>query len=355
MIIRKPTPTLYLSTPSPDTSPRCSTIFSDCDADDEDAMSTDENMPPSRPLSFHQAGFLPIGPYCPRVPTLHEILTNQAPPPWTLAAFTAHLHQNHCLENLEFMKDAERYRKKHEALGSVVAAAPLSPLHNEQYNRVKEVRMLWQKLLDAYIVPNAPREVNLPADVRDALLSLPNHSSPPSPDELEPAVKRIYELMDESVMMTFINELSPTRATASINEDWEDSEERITKRASDEGPRHRSRSRRKTSPSQSQDNTSALFNDPGLRTSQTLGNNKSVLATYISNSSTGSGDAILTDGSGSPLSPTNSPMTPPTTPPSSELGGTSPRARNDNAFRKMMGRLGSKKKSASRMDRVADD
>src|SRR4051794_20383280 len=102
---RKP-PLLYLETTlNHDTVIRYSSVFSDCDADDE-GMTSGSDFVPSRPLSVA----IPPGSYRPRRPTLAEVLANAAPPPWTLSAFTGYLSQNHCLETLEFTLDANRYR-----------------------------------------------------------------------------------------------------------------------------------------------------------------------------------------------------------------------------------------------------
>jgi len=132
------------------------------------------------------------------MPTLSEVLSNTAPAPYTLSAFMAYLSQNHCLETLEFTMDASRYRKHFMSLGG-----------QEEFNGNGEacefVRSLWQRLLDAYIAPNGPREVNLPCGIRDCLLSVPNCKSPPSPETLDVAVAKVYELMEESVLIPFIN------------------------------------------------------------------------------------------------------------------------------------------------------
>jgi len=107
----------------------------------------------------------------------------------------AYLSQNHCLENLEFTMDASRYRKHYQALHCS------DPAH---------VRKLWQKLLDAYIAPNGAREVNLPCCVRDKLLAIPNRRSPPPPEALEPAVRIVRDLMQESVLVPFLTECAQT-------------------------------------------------------------------------------------------------------------------------------------------------
>ena len=347
MIGRKSSPkTLFLSTTSPELSPRCLSAHSDWDADDEGAMSAEE-LAHSRPLSVaipHESGH---GPYCPRRPTLHEVLSNTAPSPWTLSAFMAYLSQNHCLETLEFTMDASRYRKHYEKMAVQMAGMPMS----SDYEDCEYVRMLWQRLLDAYIVPNGPREVNLPSNVRDELLSLPNAVGPPPPEALDPAVKIVYELMDESVLVPFLNELSSLKGPPSCASSWNDSDENLHTRGSlDERSSHRSRARRRPSPIAS---TADLSHTPSHRghnrngttsnLSPALGRGSNV-ATYISHSSSGSGDASLTDDSLCGSSPGHEPMTPPTTPPSSDMAG-SPRLRQDNTWKKMTGRLGWKKKS----------
>ena len=96
---------------------------------------------------------------------------------------------------------------------------PHTPLSPETQD-FETVKMLWTKLLDAYIAPNAPREVNLPSNVRNRLMSLPHTFTPPDPAELEPAVKIIYELMDESVLVPFLNSVVPVRPAESLNSPW---------------------------------------------------------------------------------------------------------------------------------------
>ena len=345
MILRKPSPpSLHLSTPPPELSPRCSSVFSDCDADDEGTMSA-EDLTSSRPPSESQGIFSAVGPYCPRIPTLQEVLSNTAPPPWTLSAFTAYLSQNHCLETLEFTMDAQRYKKKYDRLVVELAGMPITPEMEEG----EEVRGLWRKLMNAYIVPNAPREVNLPSVVRDRLLNLPNRSTPPPPEELSVAVNLIYELMDESVLMPFINELFPSRDPPSFGEAWNESDENLPMRMSLDESYPSSHPRRRGSPPLSLGDVSS---PPALNRLSHLSHsgNKGRLG-----SPTGSGDGQLTDDSGSVSSPNKEPMTPPVTPPSSDIGGSSPRSRNDNTWKKMMGRLGTKKKSASRMGRIEDE
>ncbi len=341
MIGRKsPPPPNFYSTPSPDLSPRCSSAFSDCDADDEGAMSAEE-LVPSGPLSVAIPQSAAHGPYRPRRPTLTEVLSNTSPPPWTLSAFMAYLSQNHCLETLEFTMDATRYRKHYEKM-----AAQMEGMPSPDYDDCEFVRMLWQRLLDAYIIPNAPREVNLPSDVRDDLLSEPNTVAPPPPEALDSAVKIVYELMDESVLVPFLNELSSLQGPYSCASSLDESDENMHRSGSlDDRSSHRSRTRRRQSPvSSSLDLASPLHHSTSRgHTRSSTTSNAGRGAKW--HSSSGSGDASMTEDSASGSSPGREPMTPPNTPPSSDMMGGSPRLRQDNTWKKMTGRLGWKKKS----------
>ncbi|KAK4972240.1 hypothetical protein LTR42_006746 [Elasticomyces elasticus] len=171
------------------------TSISDRDSEEKDTMSGAEHSPP-RPLS----------PYCPRRPGLREILGNTSPAPWTLAAFMAYLSNNHCLETLEFTMDAGRYRKHYAKMMS--RAFNGSPPGKD----MEYVLALWNRLVDAYIRPNGSREVNLPSDVRDPILNLVLDSHPPAPETLDLAVTKIYELMEESVLVPFLNSVYPQTA-----------------------------------------------------------------------------------------------------------------------------------------------
>lgn len=250
--------------------------------------------------------------------------------------------------------DAERYQLKYDKLAEQMCGMPMS----SDVEGCEYVTMLWHRLLAAYIVPDGPREVNLPSNVRDALLSIPNHTAPPPPDVLDDAVKIIYELMDESVLVPFLNEMSH-RGAQSYSSAWTDSDENVYLRGRDDhgSSRRSSSSKRRGSPP-----ASALENSASLSlgvVSTSRHSTTSMLSIGLSrsrhhHSSAANTDQGLTDDSGSSSSPgKDSPMTPPTTPPATDMGGNSPRShRGDGPWRKMTGmtgRLGWRKKSSNGM------
>jgi hypothetical protein len=262
--------------------------------------------------------------------------------------------------------DAQRYTKHYKHMVEGDPLTPISPTSPE----CDYVRMLWQKLLDAYIEPNGPREVNLPSDVRDRLRSLPKFT-PPDAAELEPAVKIIYELMDESVLVPFLNSVAPVRPPESLSSPWTSDENMadVYMAASlDEQSLSPARSRNQregSPPSAGNDIVSQSHNGPSPRLSQqshltaALGlAGSSRLSTLISSSSTASSSAEqpenMTDDSTDSPSPSGSamePMTPPNTPPTSNADfasvspGSSPHTirAEGSSWKKMGAKLGWKK------------
>ncbi|KAF2013787.1 regulator of G protein signaling superfamily [Aaosphaeria arxii CBS 175.79] len=304
-------------------SPTTSTI----DPEDEDVTMVD-SLPPSKPLTVSIPKNIANSSH--RKPTLSEILANTAPPPWTLTSFMAFLSQNHCLENLEFTMDASRYRKHYSKMVNRHPGSPISPLSDE----CTYVLMLWRRLIDAYIRESGPREVNLPADVRDTLLNLSDSYTPPHPSALDEAVSKIYELMEESVLVSFLNSACPQSAypqsayPASTGHASHDSSfDRSHTRSYDERtlfhrgqPHHVPAHQRASAPS-SLANTfmhprpfsHSRFNSQPASTTSASSNSARITSGY------GSGSEALTDdsGSGSP-SGLSDPLTPPGTPPMSD-------------------------------------
>jgi hypothetical protein len=347
MIRRHQTPlSLNFSSSSSENSPRSSCTVSGWDADDEGGLSAEDQIPSASPSGGspdHDMRGAELY-SCPSRPTLAEVLANAAPHPWTLSAFTAYLSQNHCLENLEFTMDAERYRDTYE---DVMGRAQKTASRPDE-SACGYLRMLWQRLMDAYVISDGLREINIPSHVREALLSLPNHTTPPAPDGLEIAVKIIYDLMEESVLVSFLNELPSPRHP----DPAEGSQSSLKRRGSSkERKMKRNRSRKRGSPPP----TSKADLPFSLHTSSLgrMSHHTSILTTGLTKASrasshwsSGSGDGSLTDDSASASSPPGEPMTPPTTPPASDMGGGSPRSRGDITWKKM---LVWKKKSSSGM------
>ncbi|KAG6001598.1 hypothetical protein E4U21_004012 [Claviceps maximensis] len=239
-----------------------------------------------------------------RPPTLSDILLDVSPPPWTLSAFTAYLSQNHCMETLEFTLDLQRYAAFYDQL-SVKDPRPQS----------SEARACewWDKLMQVYIVPCAPREVNIPAQVRDRLLNLSSSLCPPHPGELEEAGRIVYELMNDSLLVPFLQSVSPLQQAYVLD---------------DHGQNHRCRSRI----------TNQLSDQP----------RRSLVFPHLANFES------LTDDSGSNSPTSAEPMTPPTTPPAEYTFNNSPggfqraMAAHNKGWKKVGEKLGFSRKGTSR-------
>ncbi|KAK2612855.1 hypothetical protein QQS21_001135 [Conoideocrella luteorostrata] len=241
-----------------------------------------------------------------RPPTLTEILLDVSPPPWTLSAFMAYLSQNHCMETLEFTLDSQRYTAFYEQLSAE------DPPSQESTSRVCG---WWEKLMQVYIVPCAPREVNIPAQDRDRLLNLPSGPSPPHPAELEDAGRIIYELMNDSLLVPFLQSVAPLQQA----------------RHNNDHSRHHHHRRSQ--------NTSQMFDQQ----------RRSAASPHSADFDS------LTDDSDSNLPSGAEPMTPPTTPPTSEYTfNTSPggfqraMAAHNKGWKKVGEKLGFSRKASSR-------
>ncbi|RMZ77355.1 hypothetical protein DV737_g4401, partial [Chaetothyriales sp. CBS 132003] len=268
-------------------------------------------------------------------PSLEDVLNNVAPPPYTLAAYTAFLSQQHCLETLEFVTGSRKYSEKYHNALAKLGGKEVTTESDEGF----ELMMDWTRLLDVYVKPGAPREINLPAEERDDLVEQAYEPKLPPPEALNPSVKRMYDLMSDSIFIPFCNSLRvPTHAqTYNPMSDWAIREDADASRTFDDrvGRHRRSPSNPSISPPQpslfvpSRSPPSQHQPPQSSSLSSALGRQSgNRLSTHVSNSSARSApmsEAALTDSSGgdrdSPVpGEQDSVMTPPTTPPASDLG-----------------------------------
>ena len=324
---------------TPDHSPQPSPVLSVWDMDEESSMSGEEFVA-SRPISLTVPPREDLSSPGAR-PVLEDVLNDKAPPPHTLSAFMAFLSQQHCLEVLEFTMEAEKYRKTYEIASSNLSGNPVTFESDEGF----ELQQHWTRILDIYIKPGAPREINLPSEERDDLVDCPYEEELPLPEALDPAVKKMKELMSDSIFIPFCNQFSTTLHSHTYHAPFSDfgPDDRIDpSRSTYDGQGHvhhlyqrtQSSSRRKSPPPTSNFEVSTPKPSPNvaLRPNQSslssaLGRAATArLSTQVSNSSAASaGECALTEDSVSGESPgRGEPMTPPTTPPSSDLGLASP-------------------------------
>jgi len=131
--------------------------------------------------------------------SLPEIISNSNSDARGLNDFTAYLSKNHCLETLQFIQDASRYRAYYAEIVED-KEIPWAYLRRH-YDYLQE---LWEDLLGTYILHSGHREVNLPSEVRARLLGLRSSALPPHPSGLDEAVKIILELMEDSILPGFL-------------------------------------------------------------------------------------------------------------------------------------------------------
>ncbi|OAQ65708.1 PAK-box protein [Purpureocillium lilacinum] len=131
-------------------------------------------------------------------PTLSTILLDAAPPPWTLNAFTGYLSEKHCMELLEFLRDSQRYSELYEQLK--VEQPPSA-------ESLEQIQGWWKYLMQVYITPSAPRQINIPSAVQDSLLRTSCDSIPPDSSELDDVCRMVCELLNESVLIPFLQSI----------------------------------------------------------------------------------------------------------------------------------------------------
>jgi hypothetical protein len=267
-------------------------------------------------------------------PTLEDVLNNTAPAPYTLAAYTAFLSQQHCLETLEFVTESRKYSDKYAEAVAQLKESSIKSSTDQGF----ELMMDWNRLLDVYVKPGAPREINLPAEERDELISCSYDPILPLPEALDPAIKRMYDLMSDSIFIPFCNSLkAPSHAqTYTALSELTAMDDMDTSRTYDERnqmPRRmQSRGQGRRSPSAtSASNFEPSRSPTGHRPTQSSSLSSALsrqqanrLSTHVSQSSAIS-ESALTDSSGGggdtpPPGEQESVMTPPTTPPTSDIG-----------------------------------
>lgn len=130
--------------------------------------------------------------------TIKDILSDRAPKPYTLNAFMIFLTQNHCIETLDFITDAEVYC-------DIYYVNSASFDNNDITRDPILIGKQWKRLMATYICPGSPSEINLPSYIRDRLLDIISELvSSPSPEQLSSAMNHAYETLTEDVLRPFI-------------------------------------------------------------------------------------------------------------------------------------------------------
>lgn len=205
------------------------------------------------------------------------------------------------METLEFTLDLQRYAAVHDQIQAEDAS-------DAQAN--VQLWALWDKLMQVYIAPCSPREINIPSRVRDRLLRLSGTLGPPHPKELEEAGRIVHELMNDSLLVPFLESVSSLSLDAPAHQ---------------RSPKY----------------------PPYLDVSRVAGGSRST--------STGQFESEgLTDDSDGYSPPAMEPMTPPTTPPTSTDWGNSSgglqraMAAHNKGWKKVGAKLGFKPKASAK-------
>ena len=270
-------------------------------------------------------------------PTLDDVLNGTAPAPYTLAAYEAFLVSQHCPETLEFVTESRKYAEKYEHALKELKTECITTESDEGFDLMLD----WNRILDVYVKPGAPREINIPAEERDDLISHECEPTLPPPEALNPCVKRMYDLMSDSIFIPFCNSLkAPSHAQTytAISDLSSRMGMEPSRTFDDRGGMHRreasksqpqrsgtassgttfehSRSSVGHRPTQSSSLSSALGKQSADRPSTLVSNSSARSETVLSDSNSGGENTP-------PPGDMDSVMTPPTTPPTSDLGTTS--------------------------------
>jgi len=123
-----------------------------------------------------------------RLPRLSEVLDGISQRPWDLAAFETFLEANFCGEILQFTTEVASYRWYFE----IKKRCNTTQTDNDSQSTLS---IIFEKIMQTFIVQNAPQEINIPGEVRNSLLALQSSAQPPNPSEFDVACNMMYDLM----------------------------------------------------------------------------------------------------------------------------------------------------------------
>ncbi|KAF9971993.1 hypothetical protein BGZ73_004941 [Actinomortierella ambigua] len=155
-------------------------------------------------------------------PTLHQILLDQGHGPYTLENFATFLQSQFCYENLAFWLASRQYKLCAQSLyQSVIQTAPQFNLHinSSQYlnpsqaRQFTELQRKMRAILDTFVLPSSPHELNLSDAVRCRLLRVVAEGSY-HPQVLEQAREAIMDLMKCSSYPVFLEDVNNKRLSS---------------------------------------------------------------------------------------------------------------------------------------------
>ncbi|KAG0077365.1 hypothetical protein BGZ93_003729 [Podila epicladia] len=157
-------------------------------------------------------------------PSIHQILLNQGPGHYTLGNFAVFLQTQFCSENLAFWLASRQYKLCALSLSqSIQSALPEFNLHLEfssllnetQSRRFADLQNEMFGLIESFIRPGSPYELNLTDVVRRRLLKNVEDQGDFHPRVLDQAREAILDLMKSTSYPLFL-ELSEEQAAALV-------------------------------------------------------------------------------------------------------------------------------------------
>ncbi|KAF9993740.1 hypothetical protein BGZ80_002603 [Entomortierella chlamydospora] len=154
-------------------------------------------------------------------PTLHQILLNQGRGQYTLDNFGAFLQSQFCYENLAFWLASRQYKLCAQSLyQSVHQSVPMFNLHvqttqylsDSQARAFSDLQRKMRAILDTFVLPSSPHELNLSDAVRCKLLRSVAEGNY-HPQVLEQAREAIMDLMKCSSYPLFLEGIAAKRAS----------------------------------------------------------------------------------------------------------------------------------------------
>ncbi|KAI8329669.1 hypothetical protein BC941DRAFT_442515 [Chlamydoabsidia padenii] len=131
--------------------------------------------------------------------TLELVLEDKAPYPFRLSDFIAYLDQNYCLENLAFHHAVTDYRITYQLFFG-------GDLSKKDVDCVDYLMRQFDTILLQFIHHNAPQEINIPADMKQHLLTCYYQQHSYHPSLLTPAYNSIMDLLRISNFIPFITD-----------------------------------------------------------------------------------------------------------------------------------------------------